>query len=189
MAPPKQSAATRKAKKKADDEAAEAARTAKKEALRAKLKEKSFNLLAEVLFDIDTYTFDYRVEKPSTKPAPNRHEAVDPDKTPQELELCTKPSKDKIEGDAYDLNFTSKQNCDAMLRHLYGEEREDTDCCDKYKSPHKHKRKAGGGDSDGDDDDRNNSDLFEELDARICKVLAGVFWAATDRKKKQKTKK
>ncbi|KAF4473091.1 hypothetical protein FALBO_39 [Fusarium albosuccineum] len=61
-------AAARKAKKKADDEAAEAARTAKNEALQAELKEKSFNLLAEVVFDIDTYTFDYRVEKPSTNP-------------------------------------------------------------------------------------------------------------------------
>ncbi|KAL3595960.1 hypothetical protein FPOAC2_07352 [Fusarium poae] len=53
-------------------------------------------------------------------------EAVKKDQEPRPLVLRTKKSKEKSEIE-YVLNFTSTQNCDAMLRYLFGEEVMDDD--------------------------------------------------------------
>ncbi|KAH6953676.1 hypothetical protein BKA56DRAFT_638335 [Ilyonectria sp. MPI-CAGE-AT-0026] len=190
------------------------------------LGDRAASLLPKEILGIDTRTFAYKVEQPESNPdltvwalinalkgsTTKGQSAVDSTKTVRELRVRVKSSNKSLEDTPYTLNFASRQNCDAMLRHLYGDEREDTERCLKCTKRNgaligcvvsetnpacancdwnrsgaacsftSKKRKA----SEADDDDSDDTDPFEGIDRKTCARLAQIFKEAADRKKRKK---
>lgn len=196
-------------------------------ALVADIKYPVFSKLPKTVFDIDTYTFPYKSERPDKNPeltvwallnafkgcTVKGLEAADRDKEVRLLEVRTKKSKATTANEPYSLNFSSGQNCDAMLRHLFGTERDDMEVCEKCRKENgalkgcittrepnsacancdwnrsgapcsfTKKRKASTLTSD---DEEDIPDPFEAFDRKTLLALIGVFKAAIDRKKHKK---
>lgn len=51
----------------------------------------------------------------------------------RQLELRTKVDSRSLKPIPYNINLRNSQNCDAMIRHLYGEELDEEDQCAKCK--------------------------------------------------------
>ncbi|KAH6951116.1 hypothetical protein BKA56DRAFT_606089 [Ilyonectria sp. MPI-CAGE-AT-0026] len=76
--------------------------------------------LPKEIFGIETRVFDHEAAQPD----------ANPDLTPvRELELRSRYDMRSLKQNPYVLNFSRSQNCDAMIRHLMGDEREAQDCC------------------------------------------------------------
>lgn len=206
-----------------------AVRMAAKAALRKDLGERAFRLLPTSVLEIETYTFDYHGVMPDTGPeltvwalmralkgaSVKGLEAVT-EEEPRILEIRSKKSKDSLQAEPYKMNFSSGQNCDAMLRHLYGIEFDTTEQCAKCSKGNGalvgcvavagvascgncdwnrsgaacsftiSKKRKATEDAE-DSSEGNDTDPFEDLDRKTCQKLAQIFKAATDRKKHKKS--
>ncbi|KAH7112053.1 hypothetical protein EDB81DRAFT_828982 [Dactylonectria macrodidyma] len=227
---PRKTAAEKAAAAEAEAAVAANARKAAIAALREDLGVRAFDLLPKKVHDIDTYDFAYKTEMPDSNPditvwallnalkgcTTKGLEAIDPDKAPRLLEVRTKKKKKSKEEEPYTMNFAGGQNCDAMLRHLYGDEREDTDRCNKCTknlgalkgcmviegvsscancdwnrsgaacSLTKRGTKRKSAEA-SDDSGSDSTDPFEDLDHKTCQKLAQIFKAATNRKKHKRS--
>ncbi|KAF5005435.1 hypothetical protein FDECE_8100 [Fusarium decemcellulare] len=105
------------------------------------------HLVPEAVFGVPTRTFPYTSNQPEKNPdltvwalmravagCSGKVARALPRKQPvRQLQIRSKPNpmSSGLGSLPYVLNFNSSQNCDAMIRHLYGEERSNGDSCSK----------------------------------------------------------
>ncbi|KAL2672614.1 hypothetical protein Neosp_013327 [[Neocosmospora] mangrovei] len=99
------------------------------------------------VFGVQTSSFDYNALLPSANPeltvwalmhaingCSSKVIKILSERRPvRQLELRTKVDSRSLKPVPYNINLRNSQNCDAMIRHLYGEELEEEDQCAKCK--------------------------------------------------------
>ncbi|KAH7109408.1 hypothetical protein B0J13DRAFT_613213 [Dactylonectria estremocensis] len=99
--------------------------------------------LPKEIFGIETRVFDHEAAQPDANPDLTvwalmnalKHcstrvlPILELNKPARELELRSRYDMRSLKQNPYVLNFSRSQNCDAMIRHLMGDEREAQDCC------------------------------------------------------------
>ncbi|KAK7426217.1 hypothetical protein QQZ08_007246 [Neonectria magnoliae] len=166
--------------------------------LRKAFGERAFALLPDLLLNVRTRTFAYHDDMPESNPkltvwafmnalkgsTIKGQESVNVLENPRLLEIRMKKDIKKLTETPYTMNFKSSQNCDTMLRHLYGVERPTTEACVKSRG---HKRKATS-DNDDNNSESDDTDPFSRLDLKTCLALKKIFSKATKRKKEKRSK-
>ncbi|RSL60472.1 hypothetical protein CEP54_006776 [Fusarium duplospermum] len=101
----------------------------------------------ETIFGVQTSTFDYNGPLPTANPdltvwvlmhaingcSSKVIKLLTEGQPIRQLELRTKVDSRSLKPIPYNINLRNSQNCDAMIRHLYGEELDEEDQCTKCK--------------------------------------------------------
>ncbi|KAH7253220.1 hypothetical protein B0J15DRAFT_560369 [Fusarium solani] len=99
------------------------------------------------VFGVETSSFDYNSPLPTANPdltvwvlmhaingcSSKVIKLLSEGRPVRQLELRTKVDSRSLKPIPYNINLRNSQNCDAMIRHLYGEELDEEDQCAKCK--------------------------------------------------------